>query len=72
MAGPRRPQDRVALPKVWDSFVDAFQNHLEPDPKPTELGRFVGEGGNPDEGADERSGPRTSRRTVTTCATARS
>ena len=54
MAGPRRPQDRVALPKVWDSFVDAFQNHLEPDPKPTELGRFVGEGGNPDGGADER------------------
>jgi aconitate hydratase A / 2-methylisocitrate dehydratase len=47
MAGPRRPQDRVALPKVWDSFVDAFAKHLEPDPKPTELGRFVGEGGNP-------------------------
>jgi aconitate hydratase len=45
MAGPRRPQDRVALPKVWDSFVDAFQHHLEPDPKPTELGRFVAEGG---------------------------
>jgi aconitate hydratase len=54
MAGPRRPQDRVALPKVWDSFVDAFQRHLEPDPKPTELGRFVGEGGNPDDGADRR------------------
>jgi aconitate hydratase len=54
MAGPRRPQDRVPLPKVWDSFVDAFQRHLEPDPKPTELGRFVGEGGNPDGGADER------------------
>ncbi|HZN43640.1 MAG TPA: aconitate hydratase AcnA [Actinomycetota bacterium] len=47
MAGPRRPQDRVALPKVWDSFVDAFAKHLEPDPKPTELGRFVDEGGNP-------------------------
>jgi aconitate hydratase len=48
MAGPRRPQDRVPLPKVWDSFVDAFAKHLEPDPKPTELGRFVGEGGSPD------------------------
>jgi aconitate hydratase A / 2-methylisocitrate dehydratase len=47
MAGPRRPQDRVALPNVWQSFVDAFQRGLEPDPPPTELGRFVGEGGNP-------------------------
>jgi aconitate hydratase len=54
MAGPRRPQDRVALPKVWDSFVDAFQRHLEPDPKPTELGRFAAEGGNAQEGAEER------------------
>jgi aconitate hydratase len=47
MAGPRRPQDRVALPGVWDSFVAAFRDHLEPDPKPTELGRFVAEGGSP-------------------------
>ena len=47
MAGPRRPQDRVALPNVWASFVDAFQRNLEPEPKPTELGRFVAEGGNP-------------------------
>src|ERR671918_1675305 len=54
MAGPRRPQDRVALPDVWGSFVDAFQRHLEPDPKPTELGRFVGEGGNPNESAEQR------------------
>src|SRR5688500_10096879 len=54
MAGPRRPQDRVALPTVWDSFVDAFQFHREPDPKPTELGRFVAEGGNPDDGAERR------------------
>jgi aconitate hydratase len=48
MAGPRRPQDRVALPKVWDSFVDAFARNLEPEPKPTEVGRFLDEGGNPD------------------------
>ena len=54
MAGPRRPQDRVALPKVWDSFVDAFQRHLEPDPKPTEVGRFLDEGGNPDVSAQEK------------------
>jgi aconitate hydratase len=54
MAGPRRPQDRVALPKIWESFVDAFQHHLEPDPKPTELGRFVAEGGSPDHEGEER------------------
>ncbi|HEX7345209.1 MAG TPA: aconitate hydratase AcnA, partial [Candidatus Limnocylindrales bacterium] len=47
MAGPKRPQDRVALPDVWDSFVAAFRDHAEPDPKATEIGRFVGEGGNP-------------------------
>ena len=51
MAGPRRPQDRVPSPKVWDSFVEAFQRHLEPDPKPTEVGRFLDEGGNPDASA---------------------
>ncbi|MDP9243077.1 MAG: aconitate hydratase AcnA [Actinomycetota bacterium] len=45
VAGPRRPQDRVALPDVWNSFVEAFRDHLEPDPKPTEVGRFVDEGG---------------------------
>jgi aconitate hydratase len=54
MAGPRRPQDRVALPDVWGSFVDAFQRHLEPDPKPTELGRFVGEGGTPAADGEQR------------------
>ena len=47
MAGPKRPQDRVALPDVWDSFVGAFRDHLEPDPKATEVGRFVAEGGTP-------------------------
>ncbi len=31
LAGPRRPQDRVALPDVWDSFVAAFREHLEED-----------------------------------------
>ena len=25
LAGPKRPQDRVALPDVWDSFVAAFR-----------------------------------------------
>jgi len=45
LAGPKRPQDRVALPAVWDSFVEAFHEHVEPDPKATEVGRFVAEGG---------------------------
>ena len=54
MAGPRRPQDRVALPDVWGSFVDAFQRNLEPSPKPTELGRFVGEGGSPNGSFDRK------------------
>jgi aconitate hydratase len=54
MAGPRRPQDRVALPDVWNSFVDAFQRHLEPQPKPTELGRFVAEGGTPADDGNQR------------------
>ena len=45
VAGPKRPQDRVALPDVWSSFVAAFQEHREPDPKAVEVGRFVAEGG---------------------------
>jgi aconitate hydratase len=45
LAGPKRPQDRVALPAVWASFVEAFHEHAEPDPKATEVGRFVAEGG---------------------------
>jgi aconitate hydratase len=47
VAGPKRPQDRVPLPEVWDSFVAAFRDHREPDPKGTEIGRFVAEGGTP-------------------------
>jgi aconitate hydratase len=45
MAGPKRPQDRVALGEVWSSFVAAFRDHGEPDPKATEIGRFMAEGG---------------------------
>ncbi|MGH2631353.1 MAG: aconitate hydratase AcnA, partial [Actinomycetota bacterium] len=45
VAGPKRPQDRVPLPEVWGSFVRAFRDHREPDPKGTEVGRFVAEGG---------------------------
>ncbi len=31
LAGPRRPQDKVALPNVWDSFTEAFREHLAED-----------------------------------------
>ena len=45
VAGPKRPQDRVALPGVWTSFVEAFRDRLEPDPEPAEVGRLLDEGG---------------------------
>jgi aconitate hydratase len=48
VAGPKRPQDRVPLPQVWESFITAFRDRMEPDPKPTDVGRFESEGGNPD------------------------
>ena len=54
MAGPRRPQDRVPLPAVWDSFVDAFHGGVEPEPRPHELGRFLAEGGNPAANSEPR------------------
>ncbi len=44
LAGPKRPQDRVPLSGVWGSFVGAFRDRLEPDPDPTEVGRFLSEG----------------------------
>ena len=76
LAGPKRPQDRVALPDVWGSFVEAFREHVEPDPKATEVGRFVAEGGVGATGASARgrhaSPTRWSRPTVWSSATARS
>ncbi|MGH2671440.1 MAG: aconitase family protein, partial [Actinomycetota bacterium] len=45
VAGPKRPQDRVALPGVWASFVEAFRDRLEPDPSPGHVSRFLDEGG---------------------------
>jgi aconitate hydratase len=48
VAGPKRPQDRVPLGHVWASFVEAFRDRLEPDPEPTEVGRLLEEGGNPE------------------------
>ncbi|MDP9300023.1 MAG: aconitate hydratase AcnA, partial [Actinomycetota bacterium] len=48
VAGPKRPQDRVALPDVWASFVAAFRDRAEPDPRPNDVGRFETEGGSVD------------------------
>ncbi|MGZ5351772.1 MAG: aconitate hydratase AcnA [Actinomycetota bacterium] len=45
LAGPKRPQDRVALPGVWSSFVEAFRDRLEPDPTALQVSDFVEEGG---------------------------
>ncbi len=52
LAGPKRPQDRVPLARVWGSFVEAFRDRLEPDPEATEVGRLLGEGGSPEVGLD--------------------
>jgi len=43
LAGPKRPQDRVSLPKVWDSFTSAFGDG--PTPSGEALSRLTGEGG---------------------------
>ena len=48
VAGPKRPQDRVPLAEVWASFLAAFRDHVEPDPRPSDVGRFEEEGGNVD------------------------
>jgi aconitate hydratase len=48
VAGPKRPQDRVPLAEVWGSFLSAFRDQLEPDPRPSDVGRFEEEGGNVD------------------------
>ena len=43
LAGPKRPQDRAPLPRVWESFTSAFGNG--PKPSPESLGRLSDEGG---------------------------
>ncbi len=43
MAGPRRPQDRVALPDVWRSFCDVFEPRGNGEVA-QEVSRYVGEG----------------------------
>ncbi len=43
VAGPKRPQDRVPLPKVWQSFKTAFA--MEEGPSNNDVARFDSEGG---------------------------
>jgi aconitate hydratase len=43
LAGPKRPQDRASLPRVWESFTAAFGNG--PKPSSEALTRLTGEGG---------------------------
>ncbi|HEX6330741.1 MAG TPA: aconitate hydratase AcnA [Actinomycetota bacterium] len=45
VAGPKRPQDRVPLPNVWGSFVEAFQERLGPDAPALQVSDFFEEGG---------------------------
>ena len=47
LAGPRRPQDRVALPRVWESFQDVFGSELQEGNVGCQvpIGRFYDEGG---------------------------
>jgi aconitate hydratase len=44
VAGPKRPQDRVPLERVWESFHNVFHPDDER-PDPVDLGRFNDEGG---------------------------
>ncbi len=43
LAGPKRPQDRASLPRVWASFTNAFGNGPKPNPDATS--RMTEEGG---------------------------
>src|SRR2546427_10142321 len=43
VAGPKRPQDRVALPNVWNSFATVFT--AGPKPEPDAISRLTEEGG---------------------------
>jgi aconitate hydratase len=43
LAGPKRPQDRASLPRVWEGFTTAFGNG--PKPSPASISRLTDEGG---------------------------
>src|ERR1700716_2529643 len=48
VAGPKRPQDRVPLPRVWQSFKTAFA--MDDHPGNNDVARFDSEGGVADDG----------------------
>jgi aconitate hydratase len=56
LAGPKRPQDRVSLSGVWDSFVAALRDGAETGPDPTEVERFIAEGDTGISGAEAVEG----------------
>ena len=43
VAGPKRPQDRVPLPRIWESFSTVFKSG--PKPEPEAISRLTEEGG---------------------------
>src|SRR5947209_9939880 len=53
LAGPKRPQDRVALPRVWESFTSVFTESERP--APAAVSRFDDEGGAADVSGREGS-----------------
>jgi aconitate hydratase len=62
VAGPKRPQDRVPLGEVWESFHAVFHPDEEA-PAETDLARFNGEGGvHPSGGAGTAVAERTAVR----------
>ena len=52
VAGPKRPQDRVALPNVWQSFRTAFA--MDDHPGNNDVARFDNEGGVADTGGEHQ------------------
>ena len=53
LAGPKRPQDRVALPRAWESFTSVFTDAERP--APAAVSRFDDEGGAADVSGREGS-----------------
>ena len=50
VAGPRRPQDRVTLDRVWESFSEVYTEEAQQeDGVEIDLGRFYAEGGHLEE-----------------------
>ncbi|MEA2477059.1 MAG: aconitate hydratase [Actinomycetota bacterium] len=45
LAGPRRPQDRAPLDRVWESFTKIYENKDTNDGVRIQVSRFLGEGG---------------------------